>query len=105
MAHWKDDALCQGETDDIAFDPRFFEEYEEDYEVREEIDALCAECPVKMTCLVEGIRQQATGVHGGIYLDLGYYDRSYNKHKSLSQRRKEEELVKEIRRRIRQKDV
>lgn len=102
---WKDEAYCQGESDDLAFDPRFFEDYENNLDTREEVDNLCAECPVKNQCLTEAIRQQATGVHGGIYLDLGYYDRTHNKHKSLIQRKTEEEEVREIRRRIRQKDV
>lgn len=103
--NWKNEAICQGDSHDLAYDPRFFELYEEDFDVREEVDSLCGECPVRQQCLLESVRKQATGVHGGIYLDLGHYDRTHNKHKSLAQRRAEEEEVKEIRRRIRQKDV
>jgi hypothetical protein len=107
MSDWKDEALCatDGEVDDLTTLNLFFEDYEADYDVREKIDALCDECPVKTMCLLEAIRRQSTGVHGGVYLTLGHYDRQHNKHKSLSQRRAEEEQVKELRRRIRQKDV
>lgn len=102
---WKDEALCTGDTNDIAFDPDFFENYENDLTTRERIDALCSDCPVRAQCLKEAIESQSTGVHGGIYLDLGYYDRMFNKHKPLDQRKAENELVKTIRRRLRQKDV
>lgn len=103
--HWKDEALCQGDTNDLAFDADFFENYEQSIEVRERIDELCSDCPVKRTCLKEAISTQSTGVHGGIYLELGYYDRTFNKHKPLHQRKAEEELVKDIRRGLRQKNV
>lgn len=107
---WQKEALCEGDSDDLAYDPAFFENYENDLAVREKVDDLCSDCPVKKQCLATAISWSATGVpatgvFGGIYLELGYYDRMFNKHKPLQQRKQEEELVKEIRRGMRQKDV
>ena len=107
---WKEEALCEGESDDLAYDPSFFEDYENDLTVRARIDNLCSDCPVKKQCLKEAIYASntgipSTGVFGGIYLELGYYDRMHNKHKPIEQRKQEEALVKEIRRGMRQKDA
>lgn len=100
---WQKDALCEGSGDNGLefFNPMFFEGYEQDPEVAQEVDQLCNECPVKMTCLVEAIRLDSTGAHGGIYLSLGHFDKNNNTHKSQEQRKTEDLLVKNIRREIR----
>ncbi len=74
---WKDEAICKG--DDVEL---FFEKYEEDVEVRKEIDSLCSICPVARICFSVGVTQKAYGVWGGIYLDKGKTSREFNKHKT-----------------------
>lgn len=74
---WKDEAICAG--DDVEL---FFEKYEEDVEVRKEIDSLCSICPVARTCFAVGVSQKAYGVWGGIYLDKGKVSREFNRHKN-----------------------
>lgn len=74
---WKDEALCQG--DDVNL---FFDTYEQDVEVRKEIDSLCSICPIARTCFAVGVSQKAYGVWGGIYLDKGKVSREFNKHKT-----------------------
>jgi len=74
---WKDEAICNG--DDVNL---FFDKYEEDIEVRKEIDSLCSICPVARTCFAVGISQKSYGVWGGIYLDRGKISREINKHKT-----------------------
>lgn len=75
--NWKDKALCAG--DDVEL---FFEKYEEDVEVRKEIDSLCSICPMARICFAVGVSQKAYGVWGGIYLDKGKVSREFNKHKT-----------------------
>ena len=75
--NWKDEGLCVG--DDVNL---FFEKYEEDVEVRKEIDSLCSICPMARICFATGISQKAYGVWGGVYLDKGKVSREYNKHKT-----------------------
>lgn len=74
---WKDDALCKG--DDVNL---FFDKYEEDIEVRKEVDSLCSICPMARMCFAVGVSQKAYGVWGGIYLDRGKISREMNKHKT-----------------------
>lgn len=97
---WQEEALCEGMSGTHHVNLRFFEEYETSVEVRKEIDNLCADCPVKRTCLKDSVSKRGTGVHW-LYIDEGHYSRKINNHKPLEQRRTEEELVKEIRREIR----
>ena len=75
--NWKDKGLCVGEDVNL-----FFDKYEEDIEVRKEIDSLCSICPMARVCFATGISQKAYGVWGGIYLDKGRISREYNKHKT-----------------------
>lgn len=75
--NWKDEALCQG--DDVNL---FFDTYEQDVEVRKEIDSLCSICPIARTCFAVGVSQKAYGVWGGIYLDKGKVSREFNNHKT-----------------------
>lgn len=74
---WKDRARC------LNFDTNiFFDKYEEDLELREDVDEMCSMCPVARTCFAVGVSQKAWGVHGGIYLEDGEISREYNKHKT-----------------------
>lgn len=75
--NWKDEGLCIG--DDVNL---FFEKYEENVEVRKEIDSLCSICPVARICFATGISQKAYGVWGGVYLEKGKISREYNRHKT-----------------------
>ena len=75
--NWKDEALCKG--DDVNL---FFDKYEENIEIRKEIDSLCSICPIARTCFAVGVSQKAYGVWGGIYLDRGKISREFNKHKT-----------------------
>ena len=97
---WQQEALCEGMSNAHFVNPRFFEDYEEVVETRKEMDSLCADCPVKRTCLKDAISNRGTGLHW-LYIDEGHYSRRVNNHKPLQQRRDEEELVKEIRRELR----
>ena len=74
---WKDDSACLGmETND------FFDNYEEQPEIRAEIDSICKECPVRRICFANGISGKNTGVWGGVYLEQGDISREFNRHKT-----------------------
>jgi hypothetical protein len=75
--NWKDEALCKG--DDVNL---FFDTYEENIDVRKEIDSLCSICPMARICFAVGVSQKAYGVWGGVYLDKGKMSREFNKHKT-----------------------
>ena len=74
---WKDDAAC------LDFDTNlFFDKYEEDDTIRNGVDMVCQNCPVRRTCFAVGISGKEWGVWGGIYLEGGDISREFNKHKS-----------------------
>ena len=74
---WKDDSAC------FEFDTNlFFDKYEEDESIRNGVDAVCQNCPVRRTCFAVGISGKEWGVWGGIYLESGEISREFNKHKS-----------------------
>jgi hypothetical protein len=74
---WKENAAC------LNFDTNlFFDTYEENLEVRPQIDEFCRECPVRKICFAAGVSEKNTGVWGGIYLDQGDISREFNRHKS-----------------------
>jgi hypothetical protein len=75
--NWKDEALCKG--DDVNL---FFDTYEENIDVRKEVDSLCSICPMARICFAVGVSQKAYGVWGGVYLDRGKVSREFNKHKT-----------------------
>lgn len=74
---WKDEANCLGLETDLYFD-----KYENDENVRPNVDALCRTCPVAKICFANGITGKEYGVWGGVYLDNGDISREFNKHKS-----------------------
>jgi hypothetical protein len=78
MSHdWKDEAKCRGWDLNL-----FFDTYEEDIEIRRDVDEFCASCPVRRECFATGVSQKAVGVWGGIYLDGGKISREFNRHKT-----------------------
>ena len=81
MSHddWKDEAPCKNSGYDVN---DFFENYEEDIELREDIDNLCFNCPLARHCFAVGVSQKAYGVWGGVYLENGKPSREFNKHRT-----------------------
>lgn len=75
--NWKSEALCSG--DDVNL---FFDTYEENVDVRKEVDSLCGICPMARICFAVGVSQKSYGVWGGVYLDRGKVSREFNKHKT-----------------------
>lgn len=73
---WKLEGNCVGQDLNL-----FFDSYEENDLVAEYVDSLCASCPIRKECLTEGKELESTGVWGGMYLRLGKYMRSKNRHK------------------------
>ena len=74
---WEKEAICDG--DDVNL---FFDYYEEDIEVRKEIDSLCSICPVAKQCFAAAVATKSWGVRGGVYLENGKISREFNKHKT-----------------------
>ena len=74
---WKDKAACLGEKVNDYFD-----NYEEDVELRPIIDQVCRECPVRKICFASGISGKETGVWGGVYIEQGDISREFNRHKA-----------------------
>lgn len=60
----------------------FYDRYESDQELAQQVDQVCLHCPVSKQCLEEGVNNKERGVWGGIYLDLGRIDKTFNRHKS-----------------------
>ncbi len=77
---WKDQAACQGmETND------FFDNYEEDLEVRADIDSICGSCPVARQCFAVGVSSKGWGVWGGVYIENGKISREFGNHRNKIQ--------------------
>jgi hypothetical protein len=74
---WKDKALCLGEdTND------FFDNYEEQPELRGLVDQICQQCPVRKLCFATAVSAKETGVWGGIYFEQGEISKEFNRHKT-----------------------
>lgn len=74
---WKDESACLNLDTNI-----FFEKYEEQESLRNGIDNICRNCPVRKTCFANGISGKEWGVWGGIFLENGEISREFNKHKT-----------------------
>lgn len=74
---WKDRSACKNYDVNL-----FFDKYEEDAELRSQIDSICSGCPVARQCFAVGISQKEYGVWGGVYLENGKISREFNKHKT-----------------------
>lgn len=89
--HWYQIAACNGLMESIRkrvpkgeaykHDP-FFDAYESDPEVAKQTDQMCLGCPVIKVCYREAVERKEKGVWGGIYLDLGRVDETFNAHKT-----------------------
>lgn len=73
---WQDLAVCSGFDTNL-----FFEEYESSKVVAEQIDSICAGCPVTKDCYEFGTNNKLTGVFGGFYLENGQPSKKRNEHK------------------------
>lgn len=75
--NWRDSAKC------IDWDTNlFFDKYEEDIELRKDVDDFCSTCPVMRQCFAVGVSTKQVGVWGGVYLDKGKISREFNRHKT-----------------------
>ena len=74
---WKDEGSCLGLETNL-----YFEEYEDNPDLRSGIDKICIQCPVRKTCFANGISGKEWGVWGGVYLEGGEISREFNRHKS-----------------------
>jgi hypothetical protein len=77
---WKKEADCLGM--DVN---SFFDDYEENLDVREEVDSICAACPIARHCFAVGVSQKGWGVWGGVYLENGKISREFSKHRTKTQ--------------------
>ena len=74
---WKDEAAC------LELDTNlYFEVYEEQENIRQGVDSICKQCPVRKICFANGISGKEWGVWGGVYLEDGEISREFNRHKS-----------------------
>ena len=60
----------------------YFEEYEDNVELRSGIDKICMSCPVRKICFANGVSGKEWGIWGGVYLEGGEISREFNKHKT-----------------------
>ena len=74
---WKDDASCLGLNTNF-----YFEEYEDNIELRSGIDKICMSCPVRKVCFANGVSGKEWGLWGGVYLEGGEVSKEFNRHKS-----------------------
>ncbi len=74
---WKDDASCLDLDTNL-----FFEKYEDNPDLRPNVDTLCKQCPVMKQCFAVGVSGKEWGVWGGIYIENGDISRDINRHKT-----------------------
>lgn len=74
---WYQLAACAGADINL-----FYDNYESDRYIAEQIDEMCLHCPVVKQCYNEGVSNKERGVWGGVYLDLGRVDKENNIHKT-----------------------
>ena len=60
----------------------YFEEYEDNVELRSGIDKICMSCPVRKICFANGVSGKEWGIWGGVYLEGGEISKEFNKHKT-----------------------
>lgn len=75
--NWKDDAACLGFDREL-----FFDKYEDDVDIRQQMDEFCRECPVRKMCFATAISEKDWGLWGGIYLENGEISKEFNRHKT-----------------------
>ena len=59
---WRDYANCVG----VSVDEVVYPSEEPSRKVRQKLEKLCSDCPVILTCRLEGIRQMEEGWWGGL---------------------------------------
>jgi hypothetical protein len=74
---WQKNAKCSNWNTEL-----FFDKYEEDEELRPEIEEFCSTCPVMRECFAAGLGGKNWGVWGGVYLENGKISREFNKHRT-----------------------
>ena len=74
---WFHLAACNGIDTNL-----FFDKYESDVNIANNIDQACISCPVRKLCYKAGVDNNEHGVWGGIYLNSGSIDKSKNLHKT-----------------------
>lgn len=77
MYKFDNDALCLNMDTNL-----FFDRYEEEKGVAENVDALCIRCPAQRQCLAYAVSNQEWGVWGGIYFEGGKMSKEFNAHKT-----------------------
>ncbi len=73
---WQDDAKCSSHDFNI-----FFDIYEDNANIRNTVDSICSECPVRRRCFAEGVSGKNWGVWGGVYLEDGSISKEFNSHR------------------------
>lgn len=74
---WDADALCSGMDTEL-----FFDKYENNKEIAEDIDELCLGCPIISECFKRASGYDSWGVWGGVYFSDGEIDKEKNSHKT-----------------------
>ena len=74
---WYHLSACSGTT--INW---FYDDYESDKDLANQVDSMCLHCPVIKQCYREGVNNKEKGTWGGIFLDLGRVDKNANSHKT-----------------------
>ncbi len=78
-ATWLDFSLCRG-LDSI--DPNlFYDTYENDQIIADQVDIMCSRCPVLKACKNAALNNKEYGVWAATYWTEGKRDRVRNKHK------------------------
>lgn len=73
---WKKRAACKGLDTNY-----FFDYYEDNLDIRQEMDRLCQSCPVAKECFVSAKFFKESGLWGGIFLEEGEVSGEMNDHK------------------------
>lgn len=85
----------------------FFDLYEYDLGIANQVDETCWTCPVQQECLNFGIKTyfgknqiKGTGVFGGIYIELGKFSRELNSHKSRQRVSQSHKMLEKARKNV-----
>jgi len=81
---WQDLAACAGMAPKKAGDKNYFyEAYEEDIVIAQNVDEVCKACPVIAACAQTAYNNKEEGVWGGVYWNSrGKPDEIRNRHKT-----------------------
>jgi len=85
---WYHLSLCQHMNDPIpgkqphTYIDKFAEGYEDDPVLAKIMDGICLTCPVRKSCLREGVENKEYGLWGAVFLNNGKADEQRNSHKT-----------------------